>query len=145
MSLKAAALSERSVERRVFRKKPTQARARQNGQVLLDAIKKQCRNESHRMNLHVDGKRGYEMVPSPLHVSGRSSQLLENRKSCILQKARRTEEGHQEIQGDCAHVGDVENVARRALAQVWFRKKNPNAGSSPMREELTARDASMCR
>ena len=51
------------------------------------------------------------MFTSPLHGSGRCSQLLEELYNGILENVRcRTKKADQKLQGDCAHVGDVEVV-----------------------------------
>ena len=76
------------------------------------------------------------MFPSPLHGSGRCSQLLEELYNGILENVRRrTKKGYQKLQGDCAHVGDVEVV--RDLDFICLeRKKKLKAGSSCTWEEL---------
>ena len=53
----------------------------------------------------------YEMFPVPLHGSDGCSQLVEDRETDFLTKTvRRTREGNQVLQSDCAHQCRVDVV-----------------------------------
>ena len=67
----------------------------------------------------------YNMVPpSPLHGTERSRQLLRNCEIDFLEEARRgAEERHQELQGGCADVNNVEMVRDLYFLTVGNRER----------------------
>ena len=59
---------------------------------------------------------------------GRSFRLLETATYVFLMKLDAESKKDQELQGDCAHVGDVDMVRDLPLFYVWKEKKQPAVG-----------------